>query len=144
MSNTKNLQVLYCRSQLECDFSCAVFGQLKVSCFHVIIQVFAMDLFQNNEGIANTVKQIYKSIYVRVLAHFQNISFSLLLIYLYRFHVSLPYYFDSNTVAGLQVSGTAYFAKFTLTQWMLKSVEVLDIFLFRTYFDKVAPFLLLL
>jgi len=45
MSNTKYLQVLYGRSQLECDFSCAVFGQLKVSCFHVIIQVFAMDLF---------------------------------------------------------------------------------------------------
>jgi len=79
-----------------------------------------------------------------MLAHLQYVGLPLLLIYLNRFHVSLPNHFYGNSLASQHMSGTSYLTELSLSERMFEPIKIFDILLMRPILDEQRPFDLLI
>jgi len=125
---------------LEAYVASPVLSQPEKSHLHVLIEILPIDLLKNYVSVVHGLEQVNEPVDVRMVEHFQNISFPPQLIELNILHFLLPYNLDSYLCPVIYRRAASNLSKLSFTLNSFNPVDILDVPLLNPAFQPQSPF----
>ena len=139
MNHTNMVQILQSKPNLETKFFHSFFCQIEPPLLNVVEEIFTSAIFKNDKVIVLVFEKINQANDVFVLAHFEHLNLSSLLIHLNRLHVFLLNRFYGCFDPCLNVDALSDQTKLPFSQNIAHFIEVEHVLIVEGLYEILKP-----